>query len=195
MGQLLEQFRELPDYRKCKQLKFNVGEVMFMSLLALLAGANGYVDMEMWIKSKKRELKGVLGHGFITPAANTIRNVFLNIDLVSLDKLFEDWSYSVAKNSSLSSLNIVSSDGKTMRGSTNKIKNVKARHIVSLFLSEEKITLAQIQVDDKSNEIPALLKLLDSLELENCVITVDAMHTQKKTLRKIVKKSNISQLK
>ena len=192
MAQLLEEFRELPDYRKCKQLKFNVGEVMFMSLLALLAGANGYVDMEMWIKSKKRELKGVLGHGFITPVANTIRNVFLNIDLEALDKLFEDWSHSIAKNNKTSKLNIVSADGKTMRGSKNKIKNEKARHIVSLFLSEEKITLAQVQVDDKSNEIPALLKLLDSLELENCVITVDALHTQKKTLRKIVKKSNIS---
>jgi len=192
MAQLLEQFRELPDYRKCKQLKFNVGEVMFMSLLAILAGANGYVDMEMWIKSKKRELKGVLGHSFITPVANTIRNVFLNIDLKSLDKLFEDWSHLIAKDNQTSKLNIVSADGKTMRGSTNKIKNIKARHIVSLFLSEEKITLAQTQVNDKSNEIPALLKLLDSLELENCVITVDAMHTQKKTLRKIVKKSNIS---
>ena len=47
MAQLLEEFKGLPDYRKCKQLKFNVGEVMFMSLLALLAGANGYVDMDL----------------------------------------------------------------------------------------------------------------------------------------------------
>jgi len=49
-----------------------------------------------------------------------------------------------------------------------------------LFLTQEKLTLAQTQVDDKSNEIPALLKLLDSLKLENCVLTVDALHTQKK---------------
>ena len=74
----------------------------------------------------------------------------------------------------------MATDGKTMRGSKNKIKNEKARHIVSLFLAEEKLTLAQTQVDDKSNEIPALLSLLDSLKLENCVITADALHTQKK---------------
>jgi len=67
-----------------------------------------------------------------------------------------------------------------MRGSKNKIRNEKARHIVSLFLSEQKITLAQTKVDEKSNEIPALLELLESLKLENCVITVDALHTQKK---------------
>ncbi len=67
-----------------------------------------------------------------------------------------------------------------MRGSNNKIRNEKARHIVSPFLSQEKITLAQIQVEDKNNEIPALLELLDFLKLDNCVITVDAMHIQKK---------------
>ena len=178
MTQLLDKFRELPDYRKCKQLKFNVGEIMFMSLLATLSGANGYTDMEIWIKSKKRELRKFLGHPFIAPADNTIRNVFLNIDTNALDKIFENWAHSVASKST-STIKIVASDGKTMRGSNNKIKNEKARHIVSLFLAEEKLTLAQTQVDDKSNEIPALLKLLESLELNNCVITVDALHTQK----------------
>jgi len=180
MKTLLERFRELPDYRKCKQLKFNVGEVMYLSLLAILAGANGYMDMELWIKSKKDELTRLLGHRFIAPADNTIRNIYLNIDLEALNQMFEDWSHEIARRDGLSSLNIVSSDGKTMRGSKNKIRNEKARHIVSLFLSEQKITLAQTKVDDKSNEIPALLELLDSLKFENCVITVDALHTQKK---------------
>jgi len=180
MTQLLDKFRELPDYRKCKQLKFNVREIMFMSLLATLSGANGYMDMEIWIKSKKRELQKFLGHAFIAPADNTIRNVFLNIDTKKLDKLFEDWAHSLA-NTELSTIKIVASDGKTMRGSSNKIRNEKARHIVSLFLTEDKLTLAQTQVDDKSNEIPALLSLLDSLQLEKCVITLDAMHTQKNT--------------
>jgi hypothetical protein len=178
MTQLLDKFRELPDYRKCKQLKFNVGEIMFMSLLATLSGANGYMDMEIWIKSKKRELKKFLGHTFIAPADNTIRNVFLNIDKDALEEIFENWAHSVVSKTT-SIIKVVASDGKTMRGSKNKIRNKKARHIVSLFLSEEKLTLAQTQVDDKSNEIPALLSLLDSLKLENCVITADALHTQK----------------
>lgn len=179
MTQLLDKFRELPDYRKCKQLKFNVGEIMFMSLLATLSGANGYMDIELWIKSKKRELQKFLGHAFIAPADNTIRNVFLNIDTKKLDAMFEEWAHSTTDKTT-SMIKVVASDGKTMRGSKNKIRNEKARHIVSLFLTEEKLTLAQTQVDDKSNEIPALLTLLDSLKLENCVITVDALHTQKK---------------
>jgi len=178
MKKLLDKFRELPDYRKYKSLKFNVGEVMFMSLLATLSGANGYMDMETWIKAKKRELQKFLGHPFIAPADNTIRNIFLNIDSKKLDSLFEEWAHSTA-NTQSTMIKIVASDGKTMRGSKNKIRDEKARHIVSLFLTEEKLTLAQTQVDDKSNEIPALLSLLDSLKLENCVITVDALHTQK----------------
>jgi hypothetical protein len=179
MRRLVERFRELPDYRKCKQLKFNVGEILYLSLLALLAGANGYTDMELWIKLKKKELTKLLGQRFIAPADNTIRNVYLNIDLKALNRLFEEWSHEIAKNKGVTSLNIVSSDGKTMRGSKNKIRDEKARHIVSLFLSQEKITLAQSKVDDKSNEIPALLELLEALKLSNCVLTVDAMHTQK----------------
>ena len=179
MTQLLDRFRTLPDYRKTKNIKFNVGEILFISLLATLSGANGYIDMELWIKSKKQELKKFLGHPFIAPADNTIRNIFLNIDTKALDKLFEEWAHKVAKESNVSTIRVVASDGKTMRGSNNKIRNEKARHIVSLFLTEEKLTLAQTQVDDKSNEIPALLELLDSLKLTNCVITVDALHTQK----------------
>ena len=68
MKTLLEIFRELPDYRKCKQIKFNVGEGMYMSLLAMLAGANGYEDMALWIKLRRRELSKLLGHGLIPPA-------------------------------------------------------------------------------------------------------------------------------
>jgi len=180
MTQLLNQFRTLPDYRKTKNIKFNVGEILFISLLATLSGANGYVDMEFWIKSKKLQLQKFLGHPFIAPADNTIRNIFLNIDTKALDELFEKWAHKVANETDTTTIRIVASDGKTMRSSANKIKNEKARHIVSLFLAEEKLTIAQTQVDDKSNEIPALLSLLDSLKLTNCVITVDALHTQKK---------------
>jgi hypothetical protein len=184
MKTLLERFKELPDYRKYKIAKYNVGEVMYLSLLAMLSGANGYEDMALWIKLKRRELSKLLGHGLIPPAYTTIRNIYLNIDVEALNKMFEEWSHEIARREGLSELNIVSSDGKTMRGSRNKTKDEKARHIVSLFLSKEKITLAQTKVDDKSNEIPALLELLDSLKLENCVITVDALHTQKKLYEK-----------
>lgn len=176
MQLLVNKFRGLPDYRKCKQRKFNVGEILFLSLLAIVSGANGYKDIESWIKLKRLELRKFLGKPFIVPVENTIRNIFINIDIQAVEKLFEEWSHSISGSKTL---NIVAADGKTMRGSSNKIREEKARHIVTLFETQKKVAIAQKEVDDKSNEIPALLELLDSLELENCIITVDAMHTQK----------------
>jgi hypothetical protein len=178
MKSLIEQFRGLPDYRKCKQIKFNVGEILYLALLAQMSGANGYDDMAAWVKTKKYELTKFLGHAFIAPAYTTIRNVFMQIDIDSLETLFASWSQDVAAQTG-SCLNIVAADGKTMRGSANRIKDERARHIVLLFLAQAKLTLAQSEVDDKSNEIPALLELLEALELKNCVITVDTTHTQK----------------
>ena len=92
----------------------------------------------------------------------------------------QKWIHKLSdKSNSVESLTIVASDGKTMKGSKSKEMNEKARHIVSLFLTEKKLTLAQTQVQEKTNEIPALIELLDSLNLTNCVITTDALHTQK----------------
>ena len=108
--------------------------------------------------------------------------MFLNIDLYALNKLFENWSQS--NQNSTDKLTIISADGKTMRGSADKLRNKKAKHIVSLFLSQEKLTIAQAEVGSKTNEIPALIELLESLKMQNCIITVDAMHNQKKLYKK-----------
>ena len=92
------------------------------------------------------------------------------MDSKAIERLQREWVEGI--NANTQGLTIVASDGKTM--------NEKARHIVSLFLTDSKLTLTQNQVEDKSNEIPALMALLDDLNLKNCVITMDAMHTQKK---------------
>ena len=178
MKALLEEFRQLPDYRKNKIRYTNPGEILFLSLLAILSGAQSYDDMATWMRERKRELSKFLERAFIAPAYTTIRNIFLGIDINSVESMQQKWVHKLANNNT-QTLTIVATDGKTMRGSKNKMLNEKSRHIISLFLTKEKLTIAQTQVDDKSNEIPAFLKLLDSLNLTNCVITMDAMHTQK----------------
>jgi len=177
MQALLKEFRALPDYRKNKVGYTHPGEILFLSLLAVLSGAQGYDDIALWMKERKRELAKLLGRAFIAPAYTTVRNTFLGINLDAVEKLQEDWTHQLCEDTD--ALTIISTDGKTMRGSKSKEMNEKARHIVSLFLTDQKLTLAQNQVQGKSNEIPALIALLDSLKLTNCVITMDAMHTQK----------------
>ena len=178
MKRLLEEFRKLPDYRKNKVAYTNPGEILFVSLLSVLSGANSFEDMAMWMKERKREIAKLLDRPFKSPAYTTIRNIYNGIDSKAVERLQREWIEGQSTNKQ--GLTIISSDGKTMRGSKSKAMNEKARHIVSLFLSENKLTLTQAQVEDKSNEIPALIKLLDNLNLKNCVITMDAMHTQKK---------------
>ena len=177
MQALLEEFRQLPDYRKNKVGYTHPGEILFISLLAVLSGAQGYEDIALWMKERKRELAKFLGRAFIAPAYTTVRNTFLGINIEAVEKMQEKWTHHLVDDSE--TLTIVATDGKTMRGSKSKEMNEKARHIVSLFLTDQKLTLAQNQVQGKSNEIPALIELLDSLKLPNCVITMDAMHTQK----------------
>jgi hypothetical protein len=180
MQALLEEFRKLPDYRKNRVGYTHPGEILFLSLLAILSGAQGYEDIALWMKERKRELAKFIGRAFIAPAYTTIRNTFLGIDAQAVEKMQQKWIHKLSdKSNSVESLTIVASDGKTMKGSKNKEMNEKARHIVSLFLTEKKLTLAQTQVQEKTNEIPALIELLDSLNLTNCVITTDALHTQK----------------
>lgn len=177
MQALLEEFRQLPDYRKNKVGYTHPGEILFLSLLAVLSGAQGYEDIALWMQERKRELAKFLGRAFIAPAYTTVRNTFLGIDSQAVESMQQKWIHKLSDNTE--SLTIVATDGKTMRGSKSKEMNEKARHIVSLFLTEQKLTLAQTQVQEKTNEIPALIELLDSLKLTNCVITMDALHTQK----------------
>jgi len=175
---LLEEFRALPDYRKNKVKYTNPGEILFLSLLAVMSGSNSFEDMALWMKERKREIAKFLGKAFISPAYTTVRNTFLGMDPDPIEALQRKWVEQLTDDTQ--GLTIVATDGKTMRGSRGKEMNQKARHIVSLFLTESKLTLTQNQVDEKSNEIPALISLLDNLNLKNCVITMDAMHTQKK---------------
>ena len=178
MKRLLEEFRKLPDYRKNKVSYTNPSEFLFLSLLAVMSGANSFEDMAIWMKERKREIAKLLERPFKSPAYTTIRNAYNGMDTKAIESLQREWVEGL--NDNTQGLTIVATDGKTMRGSKSKEMNQKARHIVSLFLTDSKLTLTQNQVDDKSNEIPALIALLDNLNLKNCVITMDAMHTQKK---------------
>jgi len=195
MKTLLEEFRALPDYRKNQVAYTQPGEILFLSLLAVMSGADGFADIAMWMKARKKEIVKILGRPFKVPAYTTIRNTFLGMEIEAIEKMQAKWVEGTQQAKESEAI-ILSADGKTMRGSSAKALSQKARHIVSLFLSEAKLTLAQKEVDEKSNEIPALLELLEALQIEGCVITMDAMHT-KKTLETIIEKGHhyIAQVK
>jgi len=177
MQALLEEFRQLPDYRRNKVGYTHPGEILFLSLLAIQSGAKSYDDIALWMQERKRELAKFLGRAFIAPAYTTVRNTFLSIDEQALEKIHHKWIHKITKNAD--ALTIVLTDSKNETALKTKKLNKKVRHIMSLFLMDKKLTLAHTQEEEKSSEIYALLELLNSLKLTNCMISMTNLHTGK----------------
>ncbi len=93
----------------------------------------------------------------------------------------QDWS-------KLTDGKVIAIDGKTLRGSYDKSMGKEAIHMVNAFTTENGVTLGQQKVDCKSNEITAIPKLLELLDIKGCLVTIDAMRCQKKIAQKIVDK-------
>ena len=118
-----------------------------------------------------------------TPTDDTFQRIFAIIKPDQLEKCFVNWARSISE---MPENEIVSIDGKTLRGSRNEDNSVI--HMISAWANKSGIVLGQMRVDEKSNEIPAVPELLDLIDVENCVITSDAMSCQKKTVEKICEK-------
>lgn len=112
------------------------------------------------------------------PDSDTFRRLFERLDPEALSECLVNWL-----NVELPDRCVIAVDGKTIRGSENKTH--KAYHVVSAFVAESQITLGEITVDEKSNEITAVPELLDLFYIDNAIITADSMSCQKKIVQKI----------
>lgn len=180
-----EYFEELSDSRQQGKIKYNLVETVICAIVAITAGAEHWNEIEMYCKSKieilREKLHLELNNGI--PTDDTFQHIFAIIIPSELEKCFRNWANSIAD---AAEEEIISLDGKTLRGSRDD--NFNVIHMVSAWANKNGLVLGQLRVDDKSNEIPAVPKLLDLLDVKGCTITSDAMSCQKKTVRKIVDK-------
>ena len=109
------------------------------------------------------------------PSHDTFARVFAKLDPEQLQCAFLDWVRSVSQ---LTDGEVIAIDGKRVRRSYNEGKNKGAIHMVSAWASQNRLVLGQFKVDDKSNEITAIPLLLQVLDLQGCIVTIDAMGTQ-----------------
>jgi predicted transposase YbfD/YdcC len=155
-----------------------------MALIAVTAGAEHWNEIALYCKSKEEMLKTEfdleLENG--TPTDDTFQRIFAIIKPKEFEKCFVNWVKSIIK---VPDKEIVSLDGKTLRGSQDKEDNLDVIHMVSAWANSAGVVLGQVRVNEKSNEIPAVPELLDCIDVKNCVITSDAMSCQKKTVQKI----------
>jgi hypothetical protein len=180
-GGLIEMLRELVDPRKPRGIRHPLSTVVAVAVCAVLAGARSYCAIADWAKGLAPESLRKLGSGRSEPPSEpTIRRVLQNLDAEELDRRISFWLMDRCP----SEFRAFAVDGKTMRG-TREIDR-RPVHLLAAITHGEGLVVGQTAVEEKSNEIPALPKLLEPLPLEGAVVTADAMHTQAETAKFLV---------
>ena len=179
---LQEVLEGIEDSRRAWSVWYPLHEVLFIMLTAVICGATSYTKVEMFGKSKENWLKKYIALEHGVPDACTFRNVIKAIDTEHLHKVFVEWM----KNTVETVTGVVAVDGKQARRTKGGKK--KPLHVVSAFSTECGLVLGQLACEEKSNEITAIPKLLEQLELAGCIVTIDAMGTQTEIAKAITDK-------
>jgi len=181
-------FELVEDPRVVARSTYSLHTILFIAVTATIAGADGPEDMAKFAKRKRDWLKRFVGLSSGEPSHDTIGRVLAIIKPKQFQDAFLNWI------SSLPSLHdadgkpiFIPIDGKTMRGSYTQADKSDMLHIVSAWASQQGITLGQVAVDSKSNEITAIPQLLEMLELHGAIVSIDAMGCQREIAAKIVK--------
>ncbi|MBO0797295.1 MAG: ISAs1 family transposase [Blastocatellia bacterium] len=181
---ILEYFAELPDPRRDNQNKrHELIDIIAISILATICGAEHFTEMEEWGEANEEWLRSFLKLPNGIPSHDTFGHVFARLDSTEFKKCFATWVESIR---TATAGEVIPIDGKTMRRSGNKGEG--AVHIVSAWASRNRLTLGQVKVDEKSNEITAIPELLQLLYLKGCIVTIDAMGTQKEIAKLVCEK-------
>jgi predicted transposase YbfD/YdcC len=189
--ELRKRLAVIPDLRQQAKTEHNLAEVLIISLLAILCSVNNIKAIHYFAVANNTWLKEFLALKSGIPSYDTIRRILMLTDAAVLESiLFELIRKAVeigrTDNDAKKGIHI---DGKALRGSASPSKGKRAIIMVSAWASTYGACLGHVAVDKKSNEITAIPELLNLLNIENCVITMDAMGCQKKVAANIIDKS------
>jgi predicted transposase YbfD/YdcC len=179
---ILQYFAAVPDPRIERSRLHPLPSILVMSLIAVICGADSFVGIEQFARSKEAWLKTFLDLPNGVPSHDTLGRVFAMLEPKALAEAFRSWMAEVAK---LTDGGVVAIDGKTLRRSFRR-PGVGFVHMVSAWSAENRMVLGQVKTDEKSNEISAIPRLLALLNITGCTVTIDAMGCQKEIAKDIV---------
>lgn len=182
---LFERFEVLEDPRDIRGKKYKLIDILIMTIYGLLCGIKDYVNIADFMKLKEEYFTQLLNLENGTPSHDCLSDVFALIDSQKFMEIFIEWTKDIVKKKTGKNISI---DGKAIKSATDKINNGNIPYIVSAFIGEIGLSIGQVKVDDKSNEITAIPDLLDLLDIEGATITIDAIGTQENIVNKIVEK-------
>lgn len=180
---IMEHFQELTDPRIARAKRHNLLDIVALTICAVICGADNWVEIAEFGRAKADWLRGFLELPNGIPSHDTLGRVFSRLDPEQFQAGFLDWVRSL---SSLTQGEIVAIDGKTLRGSGDRVAGRRPLHLVSAWATTNRLTLGQVRAAAKSNEITAIPQLLELLDLRGCLVTIDAMGCQKSIARQIV---------
>lgn len=178
-------FGKLQDPRKPQGVLHKFRDIMIISILAVICGADEFTEMEEFGKSKESFLKDFLDLQHGIPSHDTFGRVFSILDPEEFRKCFTSWVRDLCGDIAGDIVNI---DGKALRHSFDTQADKGMIYMVSAWANTNNLLLGQVKVDEKSNEITAIPKLLDLIDIVGSLITIDAMGTQKEIAKKIIAK-------
>src|SRR6202163_4198228 len=180
----LDYFRDLPDSRQPGKVVYPPREVLLLCLLAVLGGAETFVDIARFGEKKIGFLRRFRPFRDGTPSHDHLGDIFATLDAEAFQRCFVAWVAALTG----APADVIAIDGKTLRRSYQK-KGAKAPiHMVSAFAARQRLVLGQVKVAEKSNEIVAIPKLLDMMAIEGAIVTIDAMGCQREVAAKILDK-------
>lgn len=172
---LEEYFSKVSDPRVERGREHKLIDIIGIAICAVICGAEGWVDIELFGKSKQSWLASFLELPNGIPSHDTFGRVFSKIDAQQFQLAFYEWVWAVNE---IVQGQIINIDGKRLGGTEDKGLGKRAIYMVSAWAEENELVLGQRKVDEKSNEITAIPELLKVLALAGCIVTIDAIGTQ-----------------
>ena len=180
----LNQFKDMPDPRQSGKVTYPLAEVLLLALLAVLAGAESFVDIARFGEKKLGLLRRFRPFQDGTPSHDQLGDIFAVLDASHFQRCFVAWVGALTG----APAEVIAIDGKTSRRSYQKPGGKAAIHMVSAFAARQRLVLGQVKVAEKSNEIIAIPKLLEMLAIDGAIVTIDAMGCQRDIAQKIIDK-------
>jgi predicted transposase YbfD/YdcC len=179
----------VPDPRRqCKNLRHRLVDVLALGFCGVLCGCEDFVEIAAFARSKEDFFRRFLELPHGIPAHDTFRRVFQAVCPRALQACLIRWLKGLRQIARPADGDVIAVDGKTLRRTFDRAQGLGALHLVSAWASANGLTLGQVAVDAKSNEITAIPQLLELLDLKGCVVTIDAAGCQKDIAAQIVAK-------